>query len=85
MGTRFLLCKDKLLRPNQKWTVGNKTKVSDMQVNQGQQEEPINDVTNTMMIMMSPGTYGCHQFTAIQQQQMAYLKNQNRSQSLLTP
>ena len=29
VGTRFLLCKDKVLRPNQKWKNGNKTKVSD--------------------------------------------------------
>ena len=34
MGTRFLLYKDKLLKPNQKWTVGNKTKVSDIQASQ---------------------------------------------------
>ena len=34
VGTRFLLFKDKMLRPNQKWTDGNKTKVSDIQVNQ---------------------------------------------------
>ena len=33
METRFLLCKDKVLRPNQKWTNGNKTKVSDTQFN----------------------------------------------------
>ena len=32
MGTRFLMCKDNVLRPNQKWTVGNKTKVSYIQV-----------------------------------------------------
>ena len=55
IGTSFLLCKDKLLRPNEKWTVGNKTKVSDIQVSQGQQEEPVNDVTNTRMTMVSPG------------------------------
>ena len=34
MGTRFLLCKDKVLRPNHKWTNGNKTKVSNTQFNQ---------------------------------------------------
>ena len=43
MGTRFLLCKDKMLRPNKKWTDGNKTKVSDIQVNQDQWEKSIND------------------------------------------
>ena len=68
MRTRFLLCKDKRLRPNQKWTDGNKTNVSDIQFNQNQQEEPADDVTNTRMKMVSPGMYGHHQFTAIEQQ-----------------
>ena len=58
MGTRFLLCKDKLLRPNQKWTVGNKPRVNDIQVSQGQEEEPVYDMTNPRMTMVSPGTYG---------------------------
>ena len=64
MGTRFLLCKDRMLRPNQKWTDGIKSKVSDIQFNQGQQEEPLDDVTNTRMTMVSPGMHGHHQFTA---------------------
>ena len=68
MGTRFLLCKDKLLRPNQKWTDGNTIKVSDIQFNQDQQEEPVDDVANTRITMVSPGVYGCHQSTAIEQQ-----------------
>ena len=85
MGTRFLLCKEKLLRPNQKWTVANKTKDSDIKVIQGQQEEPIDDVTNARMTMMSPDTYGHHQLTAIEQQQMAYLENQNRYQLFTHP
>ena len=59
-----------MLRPNQKWTDGNKTKVSDIQINQDQQEEPVNDITNTRMTMVHPGMYGHHQFTAIEQQQM---------------
>ena len=74
MGTRFLLCKDKMLRPNQKWTNGNKTKVSDIQVNKDQQEKSIDDCTSPRMAMMSPGVYGHHQFNATEQQQMAYLK-----------
>ena len=80
MGTRFLLCRDNLLRPNQKWTVGNKTKISDIQVSQAQEEEPINDVTRARMTIVSPGMYGHHQFTPMEQQPMAYLQNQNRSQ-----
>ena len=85
MGTSFLLYKDKLLRPNQKWTVGNKTKVNDFQDSQGQQEQPINDVTKKGMTMENPGMYGHHQFIAIEQQQMTYLKNQNRSQIFTHP
>ena len=80
IGTRFLLCKDNVLRPNQNWTNGNKTKVSDTQFNQSQQIEPIDDITNTRMTMVSPGVCGHHQFTVVEQQQMAYLKNQTRSQ-----
>ena len=68
-----------MLRSNQIWTDGNKTKVSDTQFNQSQQEEPVNDITNTRMTMVSPGIYGHHQFTAVEQQQMAYIKNQTRS------
>ena len=44
-----------MLRPNQKWTDGNKIKVSDIQVNQDQREESIDDITNTRMTMVSPG------------------------------
>ena len=85
MGTRFLLYKDKMLRPSQKWTDGKKTKVSDIQVNQDQQEEPIDNIANTRMTMLSPGTYGHQQFPAIVQHQMAYFKNQNRSQIFTHP
>ena len=49
-------------------------KASDIQVSQRQQEEPVYNVT-----MVSPGMYSHLQFTAIEQQQMAYLKIQNRS------
>ena len=67
-------------RPNQKWTDGKTTKVSDTQFNQGPQEEPVDYITNMRMTMVSPGMYGHHQFTAVEQQQMAYLKNQTKSQ-----
>ena len=80
MGTSFLLCKDKVLRPNQKWRNGNKTKVSDTEFNQSQQEEPADNITDTRMTMVSPGMYGYHQFTAVEQKKLAYLKNQTRSQ-----
>ena len=68
-----------------KWKFGNKTKVSDIQVSQGQQEESVDNMTKAIMTMVSPGVYGYYQFTAIQQQQMAYLKNQNRSQIFTHP
>ena len=80
MGTRFLLCMDKVLKPNQKWTDGNKTKVSDTQFNQSQQEEPVHDVTNARMTMVRSGMNGHYQYTAVEQQQMACLKNLTRSQ-----
>ena len=67
-GTRLLLCKDKVLRLKQNWTNVNKTKVSDTQFNQSQQEDPVDDVDDTRMIVLSPGMYGCHQFTAVEQQ-----------------
>ena len=35
--------------------------------------------------MVSPGVYGCHQFTAVKKQQRAYLKNQTRSQIFNCP
>ena len=38
MEIRFLLCKDKVPRLNQKWKNGNKTKVNDTQFNQSQQK-----------------------------------------------
>ena len=85
MGTRFLLCKDKVFRPNKKLTNVNKTKVSDTQFNQNQQEEAVHDITDTRMTMVSPGGYGHHQFTAVEQQQMTYLKNQTRSQIFNQP
>ena len=37
------------------------------------------------MIMVSPGMYGCHQFTAVEQWQMAYLKQQTRPQIFNCP
>ena len=85
MRTRFLLAKDKMLRPNQKWTDGNRIKVSDIQFNQDQEEEPIDDITYTRMTMVSPGAYAHLQFTAIEQQQVANLKNPNRSHIFTCP
>ena len=81
MGIRFLLCKDKVLRPKQNLTNVNKTNVSDIQFNQNQQEGPVADADDTRMTVLSPGMYGHHQFTAVEQQQMAYLKDQTRSQT----
>ena len=85
MGTRFLLCKDKMLRPNKKLINDNKTEVRDTQFLQSQQEEPVDDITDTRMTMVSQGMYGCHQFTAVEQQQMAYIKNQTRYQIVNHP
>ena len=56
-----------------------------MHFNQGQQEESIDDVANTRMMMVCPGVYGHHQFTAIEQQQMVHLKIRMGLKSLLTP
>ena len=85
MGTRFLLCKDKVLRPKQNLTNVNKTNVSDTQFNQSQQEHPVDDIDDTRMTVLSPDMYGHHQFTAVEHQQMAYLKNQTRSQTFNEP
>ena len=85
MGTRFLLFKDKVLRPKQNWTNVNKTTVSDTQFNQSQEGDPVDDTDDTRMTVLSPSMYGNHQFTAVEQQQMAYLKNQTRSQTFNQP
>ena len=37
------------------------------------------------MTVLSPHVHGHHQFTAVEQQQMAYLKDQTRSQTLNQP
>ena len=66
MGTRFLICKDKVLRPKQNLTNVNKTKVSDTQFNQSQNEDPVDDADDTRMTMLSPGMYGHHQFTTME-------------------
>ena len=85
MGTRFLPCKDNVLRPKQNSTNVKKTKVSDTQFNQSQQEDPIDEVDDARMAVLSPGMYGHHQFNAVEQQQMSYLKNQTRSQTFNQP
>ena len=85
METRFLLCKDEVLRPKQNWTNVNKTKVSETQFNHSQQKDPIDDVDDTRMTVPSPDMYGHHQCTAVEQQQMAYLNNQTRSQTFNQP
>ena len=81
MGTMFLLCKDKVLRSKQNLTNVNKTKVSDTQFNQSQLEDPVDDADDTRMTVLSPGVYGHHQFTAMEQQLMDYLKDQTRPQT----
>ena len=85
MGTRFLLCKDKVLRPKQNWININKTKVSGLQFNQSQQEDPVDDIDDARMTVVSQGMYGHHQFNAVEQQQMVCLKNQTRSQTFNQP
>ena len=85
MGTRFLLCKDKVLRPKQNWTNVNRTMVNDIPFNQSQQEDPVDDVNDTGMTVLRPYVYGHHQFTAAAQQQIAYPKNQTRSQTCNQP
>ena len=59
----------------------NKTDVCDTQFNQNQQEGPVDDADDTRMTVLSPDVYGCHQFISVEQQQMAYLKDQTRSQT----
>ena len=51
------------------------------QVNRSQQEDPVDDGDGARMTVLSPGMYGHHQFNTVEQQQMAYLKNQTRSQT----
>ena len=85
MGTRFLLCKDKVIRPKQNWTNVSKTKVSDTQFNKSQQEDPVDDVDDTRMTVLSPGMYNHHQFTAMEQWQMAYLKIRLGLKLLINP
>ena len=80
MGTRFLLCKDKVLRPKQNCTNVNKRTIGNKQFNQSQQGDPVDKIDDTRMTVISPDMYGYHQFTAVEQQQMAYFKNQNMSQ-----
>ena len=82
MGTMFLLFKDNVLRPKNQTNV-NKTKFSEPQFNQSQQEDPVDDADDTRMTVVSPAMYDCHQFTAVKQQQMAYLKDQTRSQTFI--
>ena len=60
MGTRFLLYKDKVLCPKQNRINVKKTKVSDTQFNQSQQEDPVDDINDARMIMISPGVCGHH-------------------------
>ena len=44
------------------------------QFNQSQQEDPVNDIDEARMTVLSPGMHSCHQFNALEKQQMAYLK-----------
>ena len=74
-----MLCKDKVLRPKQNLTNVNKIKVGDAQFNQSQQKDSVNDTDETRMTMLSPGIYSHHQFTAMEQQQLAYPKDWTRS------
>ena len=71
--------------PKQNWTNVNKTKVSDTQFSQSQQEDPADDIDDIRMTVLSPGMYGHHQFTAVEQQQMAYLKNRLGLKLLIDP
>ena len=74
-----------MLRPKQNLTNVNKTKVSDTQFNQSQQENPVDDADDTRITILSPCMYGHYQFTAMEQKQMAYLKDQTRSQTFHQP
>ena len=85
MGTRFLLCKDKVLSPKENWTNVNKTKVSDTQFNQSQQEYPVDDVYDARMTMISPGMYGYHQCTTVEQKQRLTLKFRLGLKLLINP
>ena len=66
MGTRFLLCKEKVLRPKPNLTNVKKAKVSGTQFNQSQQIDPVDDANDRRMTMLSPGMYDCHQFTDVE-------------------
>ena len=59
--------------------------VTDTLFNQSQQEEPVDDIDNVRMTVLSPGMYGHYQLNAFEHQQMAYLKNQTRSQTFNQP
>ena len=85
MGTRFLLFKEIVLRPKQNCTNVYKTKDSDTLLNQSQQEDPVDDIDDARMTVLIPGIYDHHQFNAVEQQQMAYLKNHIMSQTFNQP
>ena len=85
MGSRFLLCKENVLRPKQNLPNVNKTKVGDVQFNQSQEKDSVDDTDDTKITMLSPGMYGQHQLTAMEQQQMAYIKSQTMSQTFNQP
>ena len=55
MGTGFLLCNCKMPRPKQNLINVNKTKISDTQFNQSQQEDPVDDTDVRRMTVFSPG------------------------------
>ena len=50
-----------------------------------QQKDSVDDADDTRMTILSPGMYGHHQFTAVEQQQLAYLKDQSRPQTFNQP
>ena len=74
-----------MLSLKQNWTNVNKTEVCDTQFKQSQQEDPIDEVDDARMTVLSPGMYSCLQFNAVEEQQMDYLKNQTSSQTFNQP
>ena len=78
-------CARKSAKARTKLDKCQRSKVRDTQFNQSQQEDPVDDDGDMRMTVLHPGMYSCCQFTAVEQQQMAYLKNQTTFQTFNQP
>ena len=51
----------------------------------GQWEDPVGVIDDTGVMVLGPGVYSCHQFSAVKQQQMACLEGQTGCQAFAQP